>query len=191
MTTHHFVSIKAIAERLGLDKSAALKAVKRAGFTPVKHRTPDSGNQAAACLPESEADLFVAMREQGGSTPGVKRNLDGNCTANDAGEFYVIELVPGYTGDVKLGFSESTGRRLQEHRTSAPRCRVLGTFPCLRGWEKTAIASITRNGCQQIGPEAFVYTDVREALVAAEAFFALMPEVGYRPELAEESPLNT
>ena len=186
-----YVSIREIADRIGIDRSNTLKAVKKAGFTPIKKRTPDSNNQPAACLSMSDAEMFIALREQAGHVPGKKRIVDAGSTANDVGEFYVIELVPGYTGDIKFGFSESARRRLMEHRTAAPRCVIRRSFPCLRGWERTAIARITRSDCQQVGPEAFVFDSVELAIARAEAFFNLMPHVSYRPELAADSPLNT
>jgi hypothetical protein len=190
MTSPVFVSVKALAEEAGLDRSSARKALKRAGFQLHHRRLADSANQKAACLTEDDAELFLAMRREAGHQPGVKRSVE-NPSAQDAGSFYVIALAPGCNSDLKLGFSESAERRLSEHRTAAPRAVLLGSWPCRRGWEQTAIECITAEGCTYLGGECFNFSDPAGAVTKAEAFFALMPSPGYRPALDEASPLNT
>lgn len=183
-----FVSIKEIASQVGLDRSSALKAIKRAGLRLHQHRFSDSGSQRAACLTQADAQLFVSMREQGGWQPGAKS--DGSA-ASDVGVFYAIALAPGLTPDIKLGFTEDATRRLAEHRTAAPRAQLLGSWPCRRSWEGTAISSVTRSDCTFMGGECFAFADQGLAVERAAAFFALLPNPDFQPALDDASFLNT
>jgi len=185
-----FVSVKALAEETGLDRSSALKAIKRANLPLHHRRMEDSANQKAACLTAEDAALFLTLRREGGHQPGIKRGVE-NPSASDHGFFYVIALVPGHTSHVKLGFSENVQRRLVEHRTAAPLAQVMGSWPCERGWETVAIRSITAQGCTYLGGECFDFADPAEAVMRAEAFFALLPAPGFTAPLSEISPLNT
>ena len=51
-----YVSLKQLAETLGMDRSHARRFVLRLGYKPVKRRTAESGNQLALAVTAKEAE---------------------------------------------------------------------------------------------------------------------------------------
>jgi len=185
MTDDAFISIKELANRLGMDRSHARRYVLRLGYAFHKRRTQDSGGQLTLCVSTSEADEIVSQRVGQGFTASTV------IAVSDVGIFYVIQLVPELDPKrLKLGFAESIDQRLSQHRTVAPTAKVLRAWPCKRTWELTAMDSLTRLDCRLILNEVFECDDPEALVERGNAFFSLLPQPGKRTPLAENSPLN-
>lgn len=185
MGTDDFVSIKELAQRLGMDRSHARRYVLRLGYPFHKRRTTDSGNQLTLCLTSDEAAEIERLRADhgfGGSAP---------LAPSEVGVFYVIQLVPELDPRrLKLGFAESLDQRLAQHRTAAPTARILHAWGCRRSWEVTAIDALTSSDCRLILNEVFECDDPQSLVLRGNAFFAMLPEPAQRPPRSERSPLN-
>jgi len=185
VASDEYVSIKNLAERLGMDRSHARRYVLKLGYTFHKRRTPDSGNQLTLCVTSAEADQIISQRAEKGFVASTV------VAVSDVGVFYVIQLVPDLDPKrLKLGFAESLEQRLAQHRTAAPTARVLRAWPCKRPWETAVIDALTRVGCRLVLNEVFE-CDEPDALVArGDAFFSMLPLPDVRVPLAKTSPLN-
>lgn len=82
-----FISLKALAAELCMDRSHARCYVLRLGVKPQKRRTPESGGQLTLTVSASEAEFVKSRRnEQGfldsakeGGGLGVRAKLSGRC----------------------------------------------------------------------------------------------------------------
>jgi len=156
-----FVSIKTLAERLGMDRSHARRYVLKLGFHPKKRRMPDSANQLTLTLTAAEADAVVKRRKEEGFLDTER------AVGNQHGVFYVVQLVPDLDPRrLKLGFAVDVNERISQHRTAAPTAACLRTWPCRRSWESTAIDCITRAGCRLIVNEVYEADDLKEEKVS-------------------------
>ncbi len=165
-----YVSLKQLADRLGMDRSHARRFVLRLGYKPVKRRNPDSGNQLALAVTAEEADKIVQAREERGFLAA-----EHDAVPNEYGVFYAIQLVPELDPlRMKLGFASTIEERLAQHRTAAPTATVLKTWPCRRSWERAAMDCLTQ-GYRHIGGEVYECTNIDEVRDRGDAFFALMP----------------
>lgn len=165
-----YVSLKQLAERMGLDKSNARKYVLTQGFSFLKQRTEDSSGQVANVLTLEDAEAVIAIREEQGFTGQV-------IEANGDGWFYIIQLIPEFNPlRVKLGFASNVQNRLQAHRTSAPTAQLVKAWPCKRMWEQAAMDSITRKECKLIASEVFECKALIMLANRGDEFFALMPQ---------------
>lgn len=165
-----YVTLKELADILGLDRSNARKLVLKYGFTPLRLRTKESGNQVSLALTKEDADRLLEIRNAQGFSATPKPMND------DAGYFYVIQLIPEYNPNrVKLGFAVDVQARFQTHRTSAPTAVLLGFWPCRFTWEKAAIASITRIESANLVNEVYECENIERLLERVQTFFALMP----------------
>jgi len=183
MEATEFVSLKQIAERLGMDRSAARKYVLKLGIKPHKRRTADSGNQLSLTVTDEQARMIFKLREdQGFTASGKPVELENGC-------FYVIQLVPELDPRrIKLGFAIDLADRLSQHRTAAPTAKVLKSWPCKRAWELTAMDCLFLTHCRHILNEVFECDDLEELVKKGEDFFALLPDPGKKKELSEHSP---
>lgn len=186
MADDEFISIKELANRLGMDRSHARRYVLKLGYAFHKRRTQDSGGQLTLCVSTAEADEIVSQRAgQGFMASDI-------VAVSDVGVFYVIQLVPELDPKrLKLGFAESIDQRFSQHRTAAPTARVLRAWPCKRSWELTAMDSLTRLDCRLILNEVFECDNPQALVERGDAFFSLLPLPGTRTPLAESSPLNS
>lgn len=186
MASDEYVSIKELAQRLGMDRSHARRYVLTLGYSFHKRRTAESGGQLTLCVTSAEADAISSQRAEKGFLASTV------VAASEIGVFYVIQLVPELDPmRLKLGFAESLEQRLSQHRTAAPTSRVLRAWPCKRSWELTAIDALTRQGCRLILNEVFE-CDEPDALVRrGDAFFSMLPSPDVRAILATASPLNS
>jgi hypothetical protein len=187
MGADEFVSLKQLAKALGLDRSNALKYIRKQRFKGAKRRTLDSGGQLALSFTKEEAERIIALRREQGFFGGP----EAKPISEEKGSFYVIQLVPELDPNrVKLGFASDVDDRLQQHRTSAPTAAVRKTWPCRKTWEVTAIAALTATGCRLILNEVFECDDLEKLLARGDAFFALLPDPGWLTPLAANSPLK-
>lgn len=185
MVSDDYVSIKELAQRLGMDRSHARRYVLRLGYSFHKRRTPDSRNQLTLCVTSAEADEIVSRRAEEGFIASTV------VATSDVGVFYVIQLVPDLDPKrLKLGFAESWEQRLSQHRAVAPTARLLRAWPCKRSWELTAIDALTHEGCRLILNEVFECDDPDALVKRGDAFFSMLPAPDARPPLASSSPLR-
>lgn len=180
-----FVSIKELADLLGMDRSHARRYVLRLGYEPEKRRTADSANQLTLTVTRAEAEAIVAKRREQGFLG------NGQAVQTDKGFFYLIELVPELSKSrVKLGFADNVQERLGQHRTACPTARLIKHWPCRRTWEPAAIDALTRTECELVANEVFECSDTHSLVCRGDAFFANMPQTSYRVPLAKDSPLR-
>ena len=66
MSGTEFVTLKELAERLRMDRSHARRWVESTGFTFLRVRTSESGNQANLAVTASQAEEIVAKRRAAG-----------------------------------------------------------------------------------------------------------------------------
>jgi len=164
-----FVTVKKLADELGMDRSNIRKYVLSKGFAFLKVRTPESRNQLVLALSASDAELIRQARESEGY--GVLQPVDTN-----GGFFYIIQLIPELAPlRVKLGFASDVNARLQAHRTSAPTASLVASWPCKKTWEIAAIASATRTGCKLIANEVYACDDLETLVQRGSDFFSIMP----------------
>lgn len=184
--SENYVSLKHLAEELGMDRSHARRYVKRLGIEPHKRRTPDSQNQLTLAVDHNEADLIRQKRREEGFIGDAKP------VAKDVGEFYIIRLVPELDGQrVKMGFADDLATRLSQHRTAAPTAEVVASWPCKRSWENTVMDCLSGFNCRLILNEVFECDDVDRLLDLANQLFELLPDPAQKTPLAEASPHNT
>jgi hypothetical protein len=60
--SERLVTIRDLAQRVGMDRSACRKYVLRLGYKPIKQRTADSSFQMALCVTEREAHAIQTQR---------------------------------------------------------------------------------------------------------------------------------
>ena len=118
------------------------------------HPAPQTGAGGAI-----ESDPGGAVEAE--STPGV---------------FYLIQLEPEHDpGRFKIGFASNIDERLRSHRTVAPLCQIVKTWPCKPLWEKTAIDSVCA-GYERLYTEVFRAPSLAEVESRCDRFFAVMPD---------------
>ena len=83
MAGNPFVSIKELAETLGMDRSHARRYVLKLGIKPQKRRTADSSNQLTLTVTKNEAETIVKRRLEYGFLSSDKP------VAYDVGVFYI------------------------------------------------------------------------------------------------------
>ncbi len=181
--SEEFVSLKALATELGMDRSHARRYVLRLGVKPQKRRTPDSGGQLTLTVSSSEAEFIKNRRNEQGFLDSAKP------VQNEAGFFYIIQLVPELDPKrVKLGFADDVNVRLSQHRTSAPTAVVLKSWPCKRSWESTVIDALVSVDGKLILNEVYEFEDIQSLLESAEQLFSFLPDPGKKVLLADASP---
>jgi hypothetical protein len=181
-----YISLKHLAEEIGMDRSHARRYVLRLGITPHKRRTADSQNQLTLAVNKNEADLIRQKRCEEGFIG------DSKPIAKDVGVFYIIRLVPELDNRrVKMGFADDLLTRLCQHRTAAPTAHVVASWPCKRSWESTVMDCLSAHGCRLILNEVFECDDVEGLMILGNRLFELFPDPKQRTPLAEASPHNT
>jgi len=178
-----FVSIKHLAEELGMDRSHARRYVLKLGFKPQKRRTQDSGSQLTLTVSRQEAEAILKQRRDQGFT------AEGKAVEPEAGVFYVIQLVPELDPKrVKLGFSIDLADRLAQHRTAAPTARVLRSWPCKRSWEVTVMDCLSSVACRHILNEVFECDNLDGLIKRGNELFGILPDPKRRAEISAHSP---
>ncbi len=172
MNSH--ITLKRLAEEIGIDKSNARKYVLDNGFTFEKIRSAETQNQLTLALPIEQANQVKQLRlSQGFPVNGHAEFRDTLKT----GTFYIIQLIPELDNKrVKLGYTGNINSRLRAHQTTCPKANILAQYPCRETWELAAIASITRKNCELIGNEVYQVCDLDMVLEQAEDFFGIMPD---------------
>lgn len=183
MEKQEFISIKHLADKLGMDRSHARRYVLKLGFKPQKRRTPDSGNQLTLTVTAQEATTILKQREDQGFIGS------GLVVESETGCFYIIQLIPELDSKrIKLGFTVDLNDRLTQHRTVAPTAKVVKSWPCKRVWEVTIMDCLSSMGCRHILNEVFECDDLKGLLKRGEELFRILPDPRYKLELSEYSP---
>ena len=178
-----YISIKHLAEKLGMDRSHARRYVLKLGFTPQKRRTPDSSNQLTLTLTAEEAEAILKHRTSQGFTE------QGNVVESEPGMFYVIQLVPELDPKrIKLGFTIDLDDRLVQHRTAAPTAKVLKSWPCKRSWEVAVMDCLSLVACRHILSEVFECDGLDDFVMTGDELFRILPDPKRRTVLSEHSP---
>ena len=184
--TEEYVSIKQLAEDIGMDRSHARRYVLNLGLKPTKRRTIDSGNQLTLTVTADEAEFVRTKRkEQGflGSSKPVEAEI---------GSFYVIQLVPELDPKrIKLGFADDVNQRLAQHRTSAPTAIVLKSWPCKRSWEKTIIDALAFSGGKLILNEVYEFDDIEAMIEHGNKLFSLLADPASTIKVSSVSPIES
>jgi hypothetical protein len=183
MDQEAYISIKHLAEELGMDRSHARRYVLKLGFKPQKRRTPDSGSQLTLTVTAQEAETILKHRRDQGFT------AEGKAVESEAGVFYVIQLIPELDPKrIKLGFAIDLNDRLAQHRTAAPTAKVLQSWPCKRLWELTVMDCLSSAACRHILNEVFECDNLDDLVGRASELFRILPHPKRRAELSEHSP---
>lgn len=185
MDEPEYISIKHLAEKLGMDRSHTRRYVLKLGFKPKKRRTSDSGNQLTLTVTAQEADSILKHREDQGFTGKAA------IVESETGCFYIIQLVPELDPRrIKMGFANDLNDRLCQHRTSAPTAKVLKSWPCKRSWEVAVMDCLSSVACRHILNEVFECEDLSGLVRRGDEVFQLFPDPSRKAELSEHSPLN-
>jgi hypothetical protein len=180
-----FISIKQLANQLGMDRSHARRYVLKLGFNPKKRRTADSGSQLTLTLSKDEAETVIRNRIDTGFSSAAK------AVEEYAGHFYVIQLVPELDPNrLKLGFAIDLNDRLIQHRTAAPTARIAKSWPCKRSWEITVMDCLAAANCRHILNEVFECNNLAELIEKGEQLFRILPNPKAKIEVSDHSPFK-
>ncbi len=175
------ISVKDFAERHGLLRQTVFKILRRLQIEPMKSRGGDgSRGQTVSYISEKQAAQVLEAISSSKSLRSEQGSEEFGATEAalyDVGVFYLLCLEPEHDSNrFKVGFASNLPERLRQHRCSAPFATVVGTWPCRRLWEKTAIECVTQ-GCQQLHTEVFRSESLPTVAVKCEQFFFLMPTI--------------
>jgi hypothetical protein len=168
------ISVIDVANRLGIRKQTVFKVMKRLGVSAVKLRSAGHKNQMISYVTTRESELIEQDIVNSASSSTVDSTLPAT---TESGVFYLVQLEPEHDpGRFKVGFATNLQERMRTHRCSAPFVTVVGTWPCLERWEKTAIDCVTQD-CERLHTEVFRSTDFEQVVKRCEHFFIQMPRV--------------
>lgn len=168
-----FVFLSDLAEQMGMLRSNARMYIRKLGFEFTKIRNVKKGNLLMLALSTDDAEAILARRHQAGF------NAEGTPTndANGHGLFYIVQPMPQLDPTrLKFGFTVTMESRMLSYRSICPEAIVLQTWPCKAIWERTAIAALSRDACEQIAQELFRCPDIEHILERGKAFFAMLPQ---------------
>ncbi len=178
-----FITIKDLANEIGIDRSNLRKYVLALGIEPLNVRTPESRGQITLAFTPEDAQFIREKRKDQGFSfdkPLSSHEHNGN------GAFYVIQIIPEFEPNrVKLGFASNAESRLQAHKTSAPTAKLVKTWDCKRSWEDVAMISATRTGCKLITNEVFLCDNLDELCNRISTFFEQMPPLDFKIDRIE------
>lgn len=172
------ISVIDAAKQLGKYKQTLFKIIKKLKITPMKQKHSQHRGQAITCISKEEfdriAEYFLVNQNSNRETDIGHSN---EAALTDTGVFYLIQLEPNHDpGRFKVGFASTMNERLRQHRCAAPFARIIGTWPCRRLWEQTAIDCVTAD-CEKIHTEVFKTDAIENVKNKCIQFFALMPEI--------------
>ena len=169
------ISVIDAARQLGMHKQTLFKVINRLGLSTVKQRNSNHRNQIISYITKS--DLALIICDASTKPEPNEGTVIPSSFQVDRGVFYLIQLEPKHDpGRFKLGFASNMKERLRAHHCSAPYAEVLGTWPCHKRWEKTAIDCVTQQ-CVRIHTEVFQMEDISRVKEKCEQFFSLMPDL--------------
>lgn len=165
------VSIKQVADELGINKDYALRLVRNRGEQ--LGIAPQYGKRNTVYLSRADANTLIADYKPRRS---LSASLNDSASIEGFGYFYIFQLHPkDLPNRMKFGYTDNRDVRKSDHQTIAPTLKLVASWPCKKIWEFAAIASITRNSCEHVGGEVYD-GEVQVFVQRAEAFFAVMPQ---------------
>jgi len=189
MKLGEFVSLRRLAEMLGINPSQARKYVLKLGYSPARARTPDSRGKLTYVFTQEEAEQIIENRRQQGFIMGETRATP--LLSEDVGVFYIIQLVPELNPNrLKFGFAANVQDRIAQHRTAAPTSHLLRSWPCRRTWEPALKDCLASKGCELVLNEVYECEEISALLEYAETLFKMLPDPKRRVPLANASPLR-
>lgn len=160
-----YITLKDLAEKLGVDHSNLRKQVMATGLSFIKVKSPRG--QPVLALSVEDAEAFTETRQT--EITEEKRRKD------TLGEFYAIRLIPEIPNRIKLGFAKSAKNRARGLKTANPTLTLLNAWPCLESWECRVMDDVTESGCTRIGKEVFDFEDVDRLLRKIDDVFRTLP----------------
>lgn len=187
-----YVPIMEIAETLGVDPTTVRRILKKNGkdleISIERVKSKARNGRWVDCLSMDDRNRFIDYYEniRSVSKPSAAEEL----SPTRFGFFYIIQLVPeALPNRVKIGYTDDLDKRLNEHRTSAPTARILGSWPCKRSWDQAVMDCIAREGCKLVMNEVYE-GEIESFLDRAKLFFKQMPDPKLQTPLSEHSPLK-
>jgi hypothetical protein len=173
------ISVIDAAKQLGQYKQTILKIIKKLNIATIKQRHSEHRGQAISYItPEDLTRLATYFSNNKKSLDEVAIDHSNEIDLSDTGVFYLIQLEPNHDpGRFKVGFATIIDERLRKHLCSAPFSTVIGTWPCRRLWEQTAIDYVTAD-CEKIHTEVFKTNTIESVKIKCEQFFSLMRNNG-------------
>ena len=166
------VTLRKLAEDLGMDRSHLRKYVLRLGIEPLRVRTHESRNQETLALTLGAERVRI---ERANAGFGSQRSVVAE--SGNLGVFYVVILDPEVRANrVKFGFTNNLDSRMSTYRTINPDSTVAGYWGCNRNWEAAAIAALANvEACNLVAGEVYDCGDVEEVVRRGDKFFSMMP----------------
>ena len=107
-------------------KQSIFKLLKRRGIEQVKALGEGARGQAISYI--SQHDYEQLLPELSSTESDFGQSVEAEPTP---GVFYLIQLEPEHDpGRFKIGFASNIDERLRSHRTAAPLCQLVKTWPC-------------------------------------------------------------
>jgi len=173
------VSLKEIAEILGLERTTCRSWLLKNGFKPIGRGVVSSsrGSYVSLYSPQQLQAILQLGKESGFNVSPDKFTQ----VPISFGYLYAIQLEPKSSPNrIRLGFTVNTTARLARLQAATPTAILLKRWGCRRTWKGAAIDSITRTDCKVVASNVFEFGDIEEMIKRGDSFFDLMPitEVG-------------
>jgi hypothetical protein len=166
------ISVIEVARRHGKHKQSIFKLLKRFGIEQIKAMGDASRGQLVSYITQEDYALLLSELTSVDSESSFQNEAESS-----VGVFYLIQLEPEHDPErFKLGFASNIDERLRSHRTAAPLCQLIKTWPCKPLWEKTAIDSISA-GYERLYTEVFRAPSRDEIEARGDRFFSVMPDI--------------
>ncbi len=174
---NNLISLRKVAKDLGIDAGTVKRWCEQNNClfkTKNTKKTGKGSGQICYAVDKDNAEKFKKQR-----LSETSELADSEFTKIvDHGCFYFIQVIPDFTPNrIKLGFSDNLTQRIGSFKTVIPTLKVVKTWPCLRCWERAAIASVTRMNCIFIGEEIIDCDSYELILQRCDEFFSIMPVV--------------
>ncbi|MCY4612586.1 MAG: hypothetical protein OXB94_03065 [Nitrospira sp.] len=164
------ITLKQLADEIGVDRSNMRKIVIRMGISPSKIRSKESRNQSTLAVSLEEAEQIRQHRLNAGFSVGSKQ---ANIVSDDSGVFYLISPDPhARPHRIKMGFTSSLDNRLKTYQTISPDAALISQYPCRKSWESAALYAIgCMKGCTNVSGELYDCKDIDSLKKRATSFF--------------------
>jgi hypothetical protein len=184
------VSLKEIAEILGLERTTCRSWLLKNGFKPIGRGVVSSsrGSYVSLYSPQQLQAILQLGKESGFNISADKFTQ----VPISFGYLYAIQLEPKSSPNrIRLGFTVNTTARLARLQAATPTAILLKRWGCRRTWKGAAIDSITRTDCKVVASNVFEFASLEELIERGNAFFALMPDPEILVEAAQQEILNS
>ena len=167
------VTLKTLAEELGMDRSHLRKFVLAMEIEPIRVRVPESRGQATLAVTPEEAALIRGERTERGFSA---KSRAARVKSRRQGMFYAVQLMPAaMPRRVKAGFSADPQARLTDYRCCCPNARLLKAWPCKRSWEQAALAAVeSAEGVLRVSGEIYDVENVEALIERIDSLFDML-----------------